>query len=224
MPPAGGEAYIAYAILLALLVGLFQFMLGLLRLGLVVNFLSHPVVNGFTNAAAIIIATSQLSKLFGVYVDKAEHHYQTIVNVIIAAFDYTHWPTLGLAILAFLIMFGLKKLNPKIPYVLVAVIVTTIISWSTGFEHNFRAHMNNLECKKTSEFIKQFNENLNLLEEKSQERVALRQEHDEAKKEYGDGSPAQLQLHHQLLLLNVEINELKEKNWHRSAQFAGNPF
>ena len=64
---AGSPGYIAYAILLALMVGLFQLTLGILRLGLVVNFLSHPVVNGFTNAAAIIIASSQLSKMFGVY-------------------------------------------------------------------------------------------------------------------------------------------------------------
>ncbi|MFH1539246.1 MAG: SulP family inorganic anion transporter, partial [bacterium] len=75
---AGSDMFIAYAILLALIVGAFQFLLGVLRLGLVVNFLSHPVVNGFINAAAIIIATSQLSKLFGVYVDSGEHHYETI--------------------------------------------------------------------------------------------------------------------------------------------------
>jgi len=62
---AGSDAYVAYAILLALIVGGFQFALGALRLGLVVNFLSHPVVNGFTNAGALIIATSQLSKMFG---------------------------------------------------------------------------------------------------------------------------------------------------------------
>ncbi len=79
---AGSEAFIAYAILLSLLVGLFQFLLGVLRLGMVVNFLSHPVVNGFTNAAAIIIATSQLPKLFGVDVDKAEHHYETVYRTI----------------------------------------------------------------------------------------------------------------------------------------------
>ncbi len=69
---AGSESFIAYAIVLALIVGIFQFALGILRLGLVVNLLSHPVVNGFTNAAALIIATSQLSKIFGVHVDKAE--------------------------------------------------------------------------------------------------------------------------------------------------------
>src|SRR3989338_1663116 len=66
---AGSEQFVAYAIMLALIVGLFQFCLGVFRLGLVVNLLSHPVVSGFTNAAAIIIATSQLSKIFGVEVD-----------------------------------------------------------------------------------------------------------------------------------------------------------
>jgi MFS superfamily sulfate permease-like transporter len=51
---AGSQEYIAYAILLALLIGAFQFSLGVLRLGLVVNFISHPVVNGFSNAAALM--------------------------------------------------------------------------------------------------------------------------------------------------------------------------
>ncbi|HBS26317.1 MAG TPA: sodium-independent anion transporter, partial [Gammaproteobacteria bacterium] len=74
-PMAAGnpEGYLAYALLLALMVGLFQLALGLFKLGVLVDFLSHPVVMGFTNAAAIIIATSQLGKLFGVSVEKAEH-------------------------------------------------------------------------------------------------------------------------------------------------------
>ncbi|MEW5925733.1 MAG: SulP family inorganic anion transporter, partial [Candidatus Zixiibacteriota bacterium] len=133
---AGSEMFVAYAILLALLVGLFQLLLGLLRLGLVVNFLSHPVVNGFTNAAALIIASSQLSKIFGVNVVQAEHQYETVYNILRAAWHFTHWPTLGLAILAFIIMYAFRRINPRIPYVLVAVAVSTVISWATGFEHN----------------------------------------------------------------------------------------
>ena len=105
---AGSEQFIAYAILLALMVGVFQFLLGVARLGLVVNFLSHPVVNGFTNAAALIIATSQLNKIFGVPVEKAEHHYETILRVVESAFHWTHLPTLGMAVFAFAIMVGLR--------------------------------------------------------------------------------------------------------------------
>ncbi|MBD3299404.1 MAG: hypothetical protein GF341_12155, partial [candidate division Zixibacteria bacterium] len=142
---AGSEQFIAYAILLAVLVGLFQFALGLLRLGVVVNFLSHPVINGFTNAAALIIATSQLSKIFGVYVDKAPHHYETVYRVLEAAVEFTHWPTVGLAVLAFAIMYGLKSLNERIPYVLIAVAVTTVIAWQTGYEHNRKVSMTAIE-------------------------------------------------------------------------------
>ncbi|MFW5740030.1 MAG: SulP family inorganic anion transporter, partial [Myxococcota bacterium] len=154
---AGSTAFIAYAIALSLIVGLFQFLLGLLRLGLVVNFLSHPVVNGFTNAAAIIIASSQLSKLFGVYVDKADHHYETIYRVVVAAFHFTHWPTLALAVLAIAIMYGLKKINPKIPGVLIAVVVTTLISWSVGFRNNEHIDLSRIEAKPVLETIQAFN-------------------------------------------------------------------
>jgi len=136
---AGSEAFIAYAILLTLIVGVFQFLLGVLRLGLVVNFLSHPVVNGFTNAAAIIIATSQLNKIFGVSVDKAEHHYETIMRVAEAAVNFTHWPSVIMGVGAFAIMYGLKKMNPKLPYVLAAVAVATLVSWAIGFNHDAKA-------------------------------------------------------------------------------------
>jgi SulP family sulfate permease len=130
----GSEGFIAYAILLAVLVGLFQLALGLLRLGVVVDLLSHPVVVGFTNAGALIIATSQLGKLFGVTAEKAEHHYQTVQNTLIAAMEHTHWPTFWMAVLALTIMLGLKRYAPKLPNVLIAVVVTTLLSWSSGFE------------------------------------------------------------------------------------------
>jgi len=71
--------------------------------------------------------TSQLSKIFGVYVDKAPHHYETIFRVIVAAIDYTHWPTVGMAAISFTTMIGLRRINPRIPNVLVAVVVTVIV-------------------------------------------------------------------------------------------------
>jgi len=61
-------SYAVYAALLALIVGVFQLLLGILRIGFVINFISHPVVNGFTNAAAIIVSVSQLHKLVGIRV------------------------------------------------------------------------------------------------------------------------------------------------------------
>jgi len=135
-PLAGGDMslYIAYAAILAVMVGLFQVVLGMFRLGVLVDFLSHPVVVGFTNGAAIIIATSQLSKLFGVSVDKAEHHYETVWRVLVAASQNTHMLTLVMGVVALAIMIVLKKYLPKIPNVLTAVAITTVASWSLGFQ------------------------------------------------------------------------------------------
>jgi len=131
---ANPELYIAYAIMLALMVGIFQIGLGLLRLGVLVNFLSHPVVVGFTNAAAIIIGTSQLGKLFGVSGEKAEHTYETVFNTLVEAFSSTHLETMLMAIVALGIMIAMKRWTPKAPNVLVAVVVTTLGSWLVGFE------------------------------------------------------------------------------------------
>ncbi|MGB5680071.1 MAG: sulfate permease, partial [Gammaproteobacteria bacterium] len=128
------DMYVAYAIALALMVGIFQLMLGVLRLGVLVDFLSHPVVIGFTNAAAIIIATSQLSKIFGVVVEKGEHHYDTIWRVVVAAATETHILTLGMGLLAIAIMALMKKFTPRLPNVLTAVVVTTVLSYVIGYE------------------------------------------------------------------------------------------
>jgi SulP family sulfate permease len=131
---SGTEGYLAYAVILAIMVGLFQLALGLLRMGVLVDFLSHPVVLGFTNAGAIIIATSQIGKLFGVSAEKAQHHYETVWNTIQAAMQHTHWTTFAVGVLAFTIMVLMRKFTPKAPNVLVAVAVTTILSWSMGFQ------------------------------------------------------------------------------------------
>jgi MFS superfamily sulfate permease-like transporter len=154
---AGSQGYIAYAILLAFMVGALQLCLGVLRLGVVVNFLSHPVISGFTNAAALIIATSQLPKLMGVYVDKADLHYQTILAFLRAAAHYIHWPTLLMGALAFSIMYGLKRFAPRAPNVLVAVVVTTTISWSTGFARDAYVDMRRIQSQPARELIAEYN-------------------------------------------------------------------
>lgn len=127
------EGFLVYATLLAILVGLFQVSLGLLRLGVLVDFLSHPVVVGFTNAGAIIIATSQLNKLFGVDVEKAERHYETVYHTIRAAAEHMHWPTFMMSVFSIALMVGLKRWRPALPGVLLAVVVTILISRYSGY-------------------------------------------------------------------------------------------
>ncbi len=206
---AGSEGYIAYAILLALLVGIFQFALGVLRLGLVVNFLSHPVVNGFTNAGALIIATSQLSKMFGVSVDAADHYYETIMRVVQAAWHHTHWPTLIMGAAAFAIMFGLKKLNPRIPNVLVAVVITTLVSWGIGFEHNATVSVSAIRSPQIVADIEAFNKAAAALPEIAAKRAAMTPREDAAKAS-GDAS-AVLTVEHDLAVLDLEKNAAKQQ-------------
>ncbi len=212
---AGSEAFIAYAVILALTVGVFQFLLGVLRLGLVVNFLSHPVVNGFTNAAAIIIASSQLSKMFGVYVDKAPHHYETIIRVVQAAIAYTHWPTLIMGIFAIIIMYFLKKINPKVPNVLIAVVLTTLISWLIGFEHNEQTGTSNIQSQEIRETITDFNNAVGEIAAIAEERSGLIMALDKFKKQtdHDAHSPSfdLLDIKYKIAVASAKIDELKRR-------------
>ena len=131
---SGSEGYIAYAIMLAVMVGIFQLSLGVFRLGELVDFLSHPVVMGFTNAAAIIIATSQLSKLFGVNAIKTDHYIESVWLTIVAITDHPHWPTVAMTVIAFLLIWYLSRRYPRVPGVLVAVVFTTLISYMVGYK------------------------------------------------------------------------------------------
>ena len=134
MPEGGGlQEYIMYSSLLALMVGLLRFMIGALHLGVIMNFLSNPVVVGFTNAAAIIIATSQLDKIFGVTKGVGDQTYEQIIGTLLNAISGTHMTTVLIAVIAFLTMIFIKKYAPKLPGVLIAVVITTLMSYSMDF-------------------------------------------------------------------------------------------
>lgn len=208
----GSQQFIAYAVLLALMVGIFQFCLGVLKLGLLVNFISHPVVNGFSNAAAIIIATSQLPKLFGIHVEKAPHHYELIYGVIITAAQYIHWPTLFMGALAFAIMYGLKRVSPRLPNVLVAVLITTVISWSIGFEHNREVALTAIQSGKIQQAVKAFNQCLETAGSLAEQRALLVQKLNAGI--YQDDPLAELVTRHtsERIALQIEQQKIKARN------------
>ncbi len=205
---AGSEGFIAYAVLLALMVGAFQFALGALRLGLVVNFISHPVVNGFTNAVAFIIASSQLSKIFGVYVDKGAHHYETIIRVIEAAISNTHWPTFVIGTLAFAIMYGLKRFDPRVPYVLAAVVITTLISWAFGFQHDHKASISAIESHRPRKTIREFNATMTEMAQLASQRTEVSYQIAKAKMNPGSHGFQMLDLKHELALSELRCEAL----------------
>ena len=125
------EQYLLYALSLAFLVGLIQFGMGILRLGFVVNFLSHPVISGFTSAAAIIIGLSQIKHLFRINLPNSEHIQEMVVAIAQNIGDI-HWLTFGIGVVGIIIIKYGKKIHKSFPAPLVAVIVG--IALVSGFD------------------------------------------------------------------------------------------
>lgn len=129
----GSEQFFAFAVLLALLSGLFQLGFGLMRMGVLLNFLSHPVLMGFINAAAIIIGLSQMPMLLGISTLQSEHFLLDIFNMLLRVNEFDRLTlAFGLTSLAALIVFKTKL--PQWPGVLITVAVLTLISAGIGYE------------------------------------------------------------------------------------------
>jgi SulP family sulfate permease len=132
--PVGGEDYVAYAVLLALMVGVLRLVLGLLRLGLLVNLLSSPVVVGFTNAAALIIAASQLHKVFGIEAQGGDSYIEATFAVFALGLEHPHWPTLGMALCAGALLVLVRAYFPHLPHVLIAAAFTSTVAWLGDYD------------------------------------------------------------------------------------------
>ncbi len=122
----GTELYILLAITLAFMVGMIQFLLGVFRLGFLVNFLSHPVISGFTSAAALIIGLSQLKHLLGVSMTRTNYVHEIILQAVAQA-GHINWITFAIGISGIVLIKGIKKISPAIPSQLVAVVFGILV-------------------------------------------------------------------------------------------------
>ena len=130
-PLAGGDtqAYIGLALLLSLMVGALQFVLGAARFGFLVNFLSHPVLAGFTSAAAFIIGLSQLKHLLGISIERSHYVHEILWTAVQKAGD-VHGLTLALGLGSILLLVGLRTWKASFPGALAAVAATTVAVWA----------------------------------------------------------------------------------------------
>lgn len=126
MAEAGTENYIALAILLAFMMGAIQLAMGLFRMGFLVNFLSKPVINGFTSAAALIIGLNQLKHLIGVDLARNNNIF-IIIYEAIEKFGSINWLSVLIGITAILILKNVKKIHKAIPGALVAVVLGVVL-------------------------------------------------------------------------------------------------
>jgi SulP family sulfate permease len=123
---AGSESYISIAILLALMVGAIQFIMGVFSLGFIVNFLSKPVITGFTSAVALIIGLNQFRNLFGVDIVQSDQIQIILEDIWLQVNNFNPYTTSIGLISAFLIIF-FRKINKKIPNALIVVILGILI-------------------------------------------------------------------------------------------------
>ena len=206
----GSDQFIALAVLLALMVGLIQLILGIFKLGVVVSFLSHPVIVGFTNAAAIIIGLSQINKLFGISMGRSEHFLQDVWGAL-QLIGETHLPTLMMGVAAFGIMFLMKRYTPKLPNVLVAVTLTTLVSWGIGFEHNEKSRVESIMDSEVSrladEFMKTETRMAQLNEHVGQHAVELKQF-----QKQGENSQRVAAVRYEIELLQLELRDAENEN------------
>ncbi|MEM8860489.1 MAG: sulfate permease, partial [Chloroflexota bacterium] len=109
-PLANGDVgqAVSLALTLALMVGIIQMVMGLLRVGFLVNFLSHPVLSAFTSAAAILIGFSQLKGLLGVSIPRFDYFYEQVIYLLQHLAEI-NWPTLALGVLGIAILVFFKR-------------------------------------------------------------------------------------------------------------------
>ncbi len=129
----GTAEYIGAAALLALMVGVAHIVLGIGRLGFLVNFLSHSVLVGFTAAAAVIIGFSQMKHLLGVNVERKDHFHETVIAVAEGIRDTSAATAfLGFGCVAALLVF--KRTLPRAPAALTVILISSLAVWILDLE------------------------------------------------------------------------------------------
>jgi SulP family sulfate permease len=210
------DEYVGLALLLALLVGIIQFGLGVLKLGTIVNFVSHPVILGFMNAAAIIIALSQLDMLLGIPKGRSDSFLKDIWEMM-SYLPLTHLPTLAMSMFALALMLMLKKVKPlSKPSVLIAVVITTLVSFFAGFEHKTKGTPEEIADPEVQVLVAayvQTDTQVAMLNKAITARSAKLREAQKAREEQSS-----VNLDHQIDLMKIELAGAEKQNGERMKQ------
>ena len=129
----GSAQYISMALMLTFLAGVYQFVLGLARMGALVNFVSHSVIVGFTAGAAILIATSQLKHFLGIKIPAGESFLHTWQDIYRQLHEINPYVT---AIAAVTLIAGVLfiRFKPRWPGMLIAMIIGSLLAALLAYE------------------------------------------------------------------------------------------
>lgn len=204
------DEYIGLALLLTLMVGLIQLSMGFLKLGTIVNFVSHPVILGFMNAAAIIIALSQLDLLLGIPKGRSDSFLKDVWEMV-GYLPHTHLPTLLMSLFALALMLGMKKIKAlSKPSVLIAVIVTTLISVAIGFAHKEKSAIDAIADPSARELVADYSDAQARINQIKADATARSVQLRAAEKAHDKQTVAELR--YQIDLMNLEVANLELAN------------
>jgi len=127
----GSAKFIQMALTLTFMAGAYQFVLGLARMGTLVNFISHSVVVGFTAGAAVLIATSQLNHYFGMHIPSGESFLHTWRNIF-QQIDEANLYVTGIATVTLASLIVLMRLKPRWPVMLLAMVIGSVAAMLIG--------------------------------------------------------------------------------------------
>lgn len=124
----GSEEYISLVITTGLLIGIFQVGMSVLKLGFFVNFISYPVISGFTSAAAIIIIVTQLKDIMGIDIPRFAHSYDTLIYAV-QNIQSTHIITLLIFLFSVVAILIIRRYRRFLPSGLIVMAVATLLCW-----------------------------------------------------------------------------------------------
>ena len=126
----GSDQYIVAAGILALMAGVLQLGLGLLRLGFIVNFVSHSVIVGFGTAAGVLILARQIDPLLGLSLPKSDILTGFVHSLL--GVPQAHWLTAAIGLGSMAVILILRRLNPRLPGALIALVLATLVVFLLG--------------------------------------------------------------------------------------------
>jgi len=208
----GSEEYIGLALLLTLMVGCIQLALGLVKLGSAINFVSHPVVLGFMNAAALIIGFSQIDMLFGIPKGRSDFFLKDVWEML-SFLPLTHWPTLMMSGFSLVLMLVVKRISILAkPGVILVMIVTTVLSVAVGYEHETKNKASEIVTPEARELVSAYSGATQRLDAMRSAATALSGQLRQAEKDHDARAAADLRYQLDLLDLDVKGFEAESRS------------
>ncbi|WP_245684754.1 SulP family inorganic anion transporter [Orenia metallireducens] len=127
----GPDNYLNILSLLTFMIGLLQILLGVLQLSNLVKYVPHSVIVGLTTGIALLIGVGQISNILGMEIDSGFNLFFNIYNIIYGLGGINYY-SVGLGVLTWTVMIGSKRISPKIPAYLLAILIPMLLVYSFG--------------------------------------------------------------------------------------------